>query len=192
MKTISRILTLAALAITQTLAFTSCDDNKSYADRLEEETKFINNYLADQRVIGHIPENNDFETGPDAPYYRMDSDGLVYMRVISKGDMEDMAEKNDLVYIRFTYYDLTKYVDGQLPDGVGNSDDVTYSEQFRFQNTQSQSSISWGEGIQLPLEYLGYGCEVDLVIRSQAGRNDNIANVIPYLYNVRYFKSRIG
>lgn len=192
MKTIYRILALAALAITQTLAFTSCDDNKSYADRLEEETKFINNYLADQRVVGHIPENNDFEIGPDAPYYRMDSDGLVYMRVISKGDMEDMAEKNDLVYIRFTYYDLTMYADGQLPDGAGNSDDVTYSEQFRFQNTQSQSSISWGEGIQLPLEYLGYGCEVDLVIRSQAGRNDNIANVIPYLYNVRYFKSRIG
>lgn len=192
MKAITRILAIAALALAQAVTFTSCDDNESYAELLEKETKYINNFLADQRVVGHIPENNEFEVGPDAPFYKMDSDGLVYMRVISKGDMEDMAETNDLVYIRFTYYNLTLYKDGELPEGVGNSDDVTYSEQFRFKNTSSQSSISWGEGIQLPLEYLGYGCEVDVVIRSQAGRNENISYVIPYLYNVRYFKSRIG
>ncbi len=191
MKALTRLLTLGSV-IVQLLALTSCDDNKSYAERLDDETKYINNYLADQRVIGHKPENNDFEIGPDAPYYRMDGDGLVYMRVISKGDLDDMAKKNDLVYIRFTRYNLTGYANGELPEGSGNSDDVTYSEQFRYQNSQSQSTVTWGEGIQLPLEYLGYGCEVDLVIRSQAGRNEDIANVIPYMYNVRYYKSRIG
>ncbi|MCM1021163.1 MAG: DUF4827 domain-containing protein [Muribaculum sp.] len=192
MKLTFRIFALGAIALAQALTFSSCDDNKSYADRLEEETKYINRYLADQKVIGHKPKDNQFIVGPDAPYYRMDADGLVYMQVISKGNMEDMAEVNDLVYIRFTRYNLADYSNGELPDGTGNADDVTYSEQFRYQNSMSQSTVTWGDGIQVPLEYLGYGCEVNLVIRSQAGRNEDIANVIPYLYNVRYYKSRIG
>ncbi len=191
MKLLPRIFSIMALMTALASGLTSCDDNTSYADRLESETKHINRYLADQQVVGHIPENNEFEAGPDAPFYKMDSDGLVYMRVISKGDTENMAKKNDLVYIRFTRYNLADYSDGKLPEGTGNSDDVTYPEQFRYQNTTSQNSITWGEGIQVPLEYLGYGCEVDLVIRSQAGRNEDIANVIPYMYNIRYFKSRI-
>ena len=191
MKLLPRIFSIMALMTALASGLTSCDDNTSYADRLESETKHINRYLADQKVVGHIPENNEFEAGPDAPFYKMNSDGLVYMRVISKGDTENMAKKNDLVYIRFTRYNLADYTDGKLPEGTGNSDDVTYPEQFRYQNTTSQNSITWGEGIQVPLEYLGYGCEVDLVIRSQAGRKEDISNVIPYMYNIRYFKSRI-
>ena len=36
-----------------------------------------------------------------------------------------------------------------------------------------------------------FDCEVNLVIKSQYGIASEISNVVPYLYNVRYFKSQI-
>ena len=39
---------------------TGCNDSKSYADLLNEETKSINNYLADQKVINEVPADSVF------------------------------------------------------------------------------------------------------------------------------------
>ena len=39
--------------------------------------------------------------------------------------------------------------------------------------------------------YLGIDSEVNLVIKSQYGYTEEISNVTPYLYNVRYFRSKI-
>lgn len=62
---------------------------------------------------------------------------------------------------------------------------------FRFGNYSLQSSAQYGSGIQLPLSYLGIDCEVNIVIKSQYGFTSEMTNVVPYLYNVRYFKSQI-
>ncbi|MDE7397246.1 MAG: DUF4827 domain-containing protein [Muribaculum sp.] len=184
------ILKLSVSAILLATTLVGCNNSTSYAELLNDETKAINNYLADQQVKGVWPGIEEAEIGIDAPFYRMDDDGLVYMRVISKGDMDNMAKDNDVVYIRFMRYNLFDYKDGDLGDGDGNAEDVSYDEQFRFHNYNATSSVTWGEGIQLPLDYLGYECQVELVMRSQTGRSDEISYVQPYLYNVRYFKSR--
>ena len=47
------------------------------------------------------------------------------------------------------------------------------------------------EGVQVPLIYLPLDCEVNLIVKSQMGRYDEISTVIPFLYNLRYFKSQI-
>ncbi len=130
----------------------SCNDSKSYADLLRDETKAINNYLADQRVVGDVPADSVFESrrsiaekiykesgataatgeeheeaigkimsdlakdpAKDAPYYRMDEDGNVYMKVIREGDMENRPKYNDLVYFRFLRYNLAGYDNGVYP-----------------------------------------------------------------------------
>jgi hypothetical protein len=173
------------------MVMTSCSDSTSYADLLNIETKAINNYLADQKVIGEAPADSIFIIGSDAPYYRMDEDGNVYMRVISRGDMSNRPEEDDLVYLRFMRYNLKDYADKTLPDGDGNAENVAYAETIRYQNYNSSSSSTWGEGIQLPLTYFGYGCEVEIVMRSRVGRSDEISSVVPYLYKIRYFKSNI-
>ena len=93
--------------------------------------------------------------------------------------------------MRLTRYNLYSYANGTLPEGEGNNDNPLTQFNFRYQNMEITSSSQWGEGLQLPLDYLHYDCEVELVIRSQAGMTDEIASVIPYLYRVRYTKSKI-
>ncbi len=214
-------LFLAAMAVCS-----GCNDSKSYADLLNDETKSINRFLADQRVVSTVPSDsvfvtryelaekilsdrnvspndadynkkfndvlNDMIADPaiDAPFYRMDEDGDVYMRVVKTGDMNDRPQFNDLVYVRLTRYNLQEY-DGLLPEGYGNSYDVATAITIRYDNESSQSYTQWGEALQVPLRYLGYSSEVEIVVRSRKGPNDEIGIVVPYLYTIRYFKSNI-
>ena len=172
--------------------FVSCDDTESYADLLIDETKAVNNFLADQKIENEIPKDSIFITGKDAPYYRMDEDGNIYMQVINPGTKGNMAKTDQLIYFRFTRYDLFGYSDGVLPEGFGNANDFDYrNTQFRFGNYTLPSSSKWGTAIQLPLYYLGIDCEVNLVVKSQYGYTDEISTVVPYMYNIRYFKSQI-
>lgn len=172
------------------LAFSSCKDSKSYAELLNEETKAVNAFLADQNVILDIPADSIFEYGPDAPFYRIDPDGNVFMQVIEPGDKEKV--KNDaMVFFRFTRYNLNEYaLTGSLGSGYGNSEDVSMgSASFRFNNYTLTTSSQWGSGIQMPLNFLGFNSHVRLVIKSQFGLTSEISQVIPFLYDIRYLSA---
>jgi hypothetical protein len=180
--------TVAALA-----SVTSCSDSTSYAELLTDESHYINNYLADQRVTNTIPTDStfNFEVGEDAPYYRMDEDGNVYMQVVKAGTRtsDNYAQNNEVIYFRFTRYDLSSYEDSTLPDGEGNETDTSLlNAWFRMNNFTLESSYQWGSGIQLPLSYLPIDCEVNLVIKSQYGWYSETSYVTPYLYHVRYYR----
>ena len=117
---------------------------------------------------------------------------MMYMQVLKTGDLKDKATDNQLIYFRFMRYNLNYYAGGVLPDGEGNAEDMeNYYTAFRFGNYTLSSSSQYGAGLQMPLYYLGIDCEVNIVIKSQYGLTSEISNVIPYLYNVRYFKSQI-
>jgi len=185
------ILSVITAGIGMLSAVTSCDDNKSYAELLTDESHAINSFLADHRVINGIPEDTIFEVGPDAPYYRLDNDGNFYMQVLNAGTKteENKVEKNEEIYFRTTRYNLFYYNDGELPAGEGNASDVSAGNYFfRFENYQLQSSSQWGAGIQMPLHYLPVDCEVNIVVKSQYGMTNEVANVIPFLYNIKYYK----
>lgn len=177
----------------QLFILTSCNEDESYADLLNAETSIVNNFLADQRIVNEIPNDSNFIYGADAPYYRMEKDGNIYMQVINPGSKDNKAKEGELINFRFRRYDLYQYIDSLLPElWFGNSDDFDYKNtEFRFGNYTQPSSSRWGTAIQLPLYYLGIDCEVNLVIKSQYGYTDEISNVVPYLYNVRYFRRQI-
>ena len=65
------------------LVFSSCDDKQSYSDLLKKEQKVSNWFLAQHRVCNEIPADSIFEVGENAPFYRLDDDGYVYMQVLS-------------------------------------------------------------------------------------------------------------
>lgn len=176
------------------LVLSSCSDSKSYAELLSDETKAVNLFLSQNKVIDEIPDANTvFEVGKDAPFYRLDPDGNVYMQVLSLGNGEKV-EKDARVYFRYTRYNMFYYTVGadNTLIGVGNADDMTSAPTFFIFGSQTISqSTQYGEGIQMPLEYLGYNCTVNIVIKSQAGPTADISYVVPYLYTISYYKSMI-
>lgn len=188
----SRMLYTGVVAgMMATAMLSSCSDTKSYAELLTDEMHAVNTFLANQNVILDIPADNDFQVGPDAPFYRLDEEGNVYMQVLSKGDPQMMAENDDLIYFRFTRSSLYTYdpVNGTFENGWGNSEDLSVgSASFRFNNYTLSSSSQWGAGLQAPLAFLGMFSRVNLVIKSQYGLSSEISQVVPfYYYDVRYF-----
>ncbi len=86
----SFLLLLVALAA----GLGSCNKSKSYSEYLREEEHVVNIYLSGQRVEMNVPADSiSFEMGLDAPFYRLDEDGYIYMQVISKGDMDDRVSQ---------------------------------------------------------------------------------------------------
>lgn len=188
---------LMALMAAALLTLPACSDSKSYAELLKEETEYVNEFLADQRVVGHVPADSVFEVGPTAPYYMIEPEGNVYMQVLDAGDLNVKPEYDDRVYFRFTRYSLALYEDGVLSGGGGNADDVAGgnglgSTYFLFDNLQASSSSMYGNAIQLPMHFLGNNAKVNLVVKSQFGWSNETANVTPFLYNIRYYSSPLS
>lgn len=186
------ILVLIVLLIPMAAAvISSCSSRKSYAQLLNDEDRAVNSFLANHRVINSIPADTVFETGEDAPYYRLNEEGTLYMQVLDPGTRTDKAEYDDLIYFRFTRTNLsTLWKTGEI-DLEGNDGDMTMeATSFRYQNFTLQTYAYYGSGIQEPLKYLGVDCRVNIVVKSQLGLTGEIAAVIPYLYNLRYFRAQ--
>lgn len=182
------------LAILPILSLAACKDSKSYSELLDDEEKAVNSFLAHQRVVAEVPVDTlfEFETGENAPYYKLDEDGTVYMQVLKTGDRENnKARYNQNIYFRYGRISLISYAAGNDDTPVGNFGNMNgYEASFRYNNYSLATTYEWGSGIQMPLKYLGIDCEVNLLIKSQSGFSSEITNVIPYLYNVRYFRSK--
>lgn len=185
-----KLLPVIIAVFAAALGATSCKDSNNYADLLVREDQYVNNYLADHRVSNTIPTDTNFvfETGPNAPYYRLDEDGFMYMQVINPGTKGNYAKENEVYYFRFTRYNLQLYKDKTLPEGAGNETDMSYiNAWFRYNNYSLESTYQWGQGIQKPLEFLPVDCEVRIVIKSQMGFYSEIQYVTPYLFTLRYY-----
>ena len=164
---------------------TACDDNESYADLLAKQDQYVNNFLADQLVELDIPADTVFITGPNAPYYRLDSDGTMYMQVLEPGTKGNKVSYDEQIYFRYTRWSLAAYNNGKLPSGAGNN--ITLNPAwFRYNNFMIQSSYNWGVGVQTPLAYLPIDCKVNIVIKAQNGIADETSDVRPYLYQLTY------
>ncbi len=176
------------------MTLSACNNDQSYADRLNDERNSVNAYLANHRVCMTVPEDTVFEEGENAPFYRLDPDGNIYMQVIKAGNrFTDKAKAGEPIYFRYSRYNLSSwYADGMLTLYSGNENTMDEAPcTFNFKDYTLPSSSQWGYGLQYPLLFLGVGCEVNLVIKSQFGFTNEISYVIPFLYHVRYFHSQI-
>lgn len=188
MKIIFRYISLLCTLL---LLLPSCEKGESYADLLKKEEKAINWYLSGESVEITVPEDSIFIEGEDAPFYRMDGDGNVYMRVIDGGDPENRPQKGDRVYFRYSRMNLRNLYEADVERWIGNSNDIGVSipsTSFIYGNFSLQSSYQYGTGIQLPLEYLGYNSRVRLVMKASVGFQSEQSQCLPYVFDVRYFK----
>ena len=184
-----RYATAAALILSSSalLSLTSCSDSESYSDLLNDENQDVNRFLADQIVVGEWPGAGHYEYGDDAPYYQIDEDGALYMKVLVPGDPDDMAAYNDQIYFRFDRAPLREYTSWNDLVWSGNATTLPMgAASFRLSSTSQ-----YGEGLQAPLKYLGVGCQVYLVVKSTVGiqANNENASVIPFIYRISYNRS---
>ena len=172
------------------IMFFSCSKTESYSELLRQEEKAVNWYLASQKVENEIPaDSTSFIVGEDAPFYRLDEDGYIYMQVVNKGDDDTKIENGDVVYFRFMKKNIKYMFEGIDAQPVGNSDYLQYGPaSFVYENTLLTSTTQWGTGVQIPMKFLGYNSEVNLVVKSYYGFLEEQSYCIPYLMNIRYFK----
>ena len=169
----------------------SCSKRKSYAELLNDENYAVNAFLANHRVINSIPADSVFEYGENAPYYRLNEEGTLYMQVLDPGTRNDKAVYDELIYFRFMRTNLSEL--WQTGESIPEGNDVDMSIEptsFRYQNFTLPSYATYGTGIQEPLKFLGIDCRVNLVVKSQLGLTSEIAAVVPFLYNLRYFRAQ--
>lgn len=184
------ILTGSA-AVMASVMMQSCDDGKSYAEMLTDENKAVNLFLVDQKVVGSVPADSIFQVGTQAPYYQLDEEGNIYMKVLALGE-EGNVEEGQQVIFRFRRTNLMYYYPGaniENLDWEGNNDNpVSNISSFRYGDYTLPSSAQWGSAIQLPLSFkqIQLGSRVMLVIKSQYGWSDEITYVQPYLYEISY------
>lgn len=189
----SSLLTVIALLLPLFAAMmsSSCSKRKSYAELLNDENYAVNSFLANHRVINSVPADSVFEYGENAPYYRLNEEGTLYMQVIDPGTRTDKAVYDELIYFRFMRTNLSEL--WQTGESIPEGNDVDMSIEptsFRYQNFTLQSYTTYGTGIQEPLKFLGIDCRVNLVVKSQLGLTSEISAVVPFLYNLRYFRAQ--
>lgn len=192
MKVLKSISPLAFAAMLMATLGSCENSSKTYAEHLNDQNLYVNNFLADQRVINSLPADTVFETGPNAPYYRIDQEGNLYMQVVDAGTPGDTVAYNELIYFRFTRYPLSAYSNGEFSSEEGNSSNVLDGGyKFRFGNYEVSSSVQFGSGVQVPLQYLPIDASVNIVVKSQYGFYAEQSYVQPYLYSIRYFRPKI-
>lgn len=177
-------------AIVLLLSATGCEKTKSYSEMLKDEEQACNWYLAQNKIVVDIPKDSVFQTGQNAPFYKMNSEGTLYMKVITAGDRNKIPENGDRVYFSFMRQNIQSLMNGYIDEDVweGNAENMAYgSTSFLLGETILTSSIKYGNGIQIPVTYLGYYSEVMLVVKSLEGFTDDQTNCTPYVYKVRYF-----
>lgn len=199
------------------LTLPACKDKESYADLLRDENYAVNAFLVNYPVITSVPADSVFITTLDiesdpafrlefadldetelheqainrTPFYRMDDDGYIYMQVLDPGSGA-RAVADQQVWFRFTRYNMKVAYETGAWEPSGNEQDVASTPtSFRYQNTSLSSTTNWGTGIQVPLDYLKLNCHVRLVIKSYLGPTQEVSSVYPFLYNIRYYPSRI-
>lgn len=194
MKLFFRLIALMGAAVISGAVLSSCDDDESYTKLLSAESKAVNLFLSDHKVLGSVPADTIFQVGEDAPYYQIDDEGKIFMQVLDAGSGPKAIDKQ-LVYFRYTRYNLRNYVSGQeLPALDSNNDASTgqfYSRYFRYNDYTLPSTSQQGTGIQSPLKFLPLNCRVNLIIKAELGPTSETSYVQPMLYDIRYFPSKL-
>lgn len=170
-------------------AGSSCSKGKSYSELLRDEEKAVNWYMSNQKVISEVPADTVFETGEDAPYYKLDDEGNLYMQVVNPGTPGNRVRKDQQIYFRYERTNILFMYQGLNPSSEGNANDVGggNAKWFRYNNMYIKESQNYGAGIQMPLNYLPIDCEVNLVVRAYYGFNGEQGTCQPYVYNLKYY-----
>lgn len=91
---------LSFLFIILSFIFVSCGNDNEPPAIVDQHNKTFNTFMAEQNVVNQIPAT--LTTGTDAPFYLIDPQRLIYMKVISDNGVK-LTEGQEC-YFRHTTY----------------------------------------------------------------------------------------
>lgn len=187
--------------------FQSCDDNKTYAEMLEDEKDAIDGYISrnDIKVIS-LDEFYAQDSITKENEYVLFKDNGVYMNIVDRGALDEKGytikpQNNDQVTARCIEYDLMEN------DTVYNNSNWFTADGLEVFNYIKSGTYSYGQftegtlasniysfdystavpsGWLLPLEYVGHKAHVKLIVPSKMGHTYAQRYVYPYAYELIY------
>ncbi len=181
------------------LSFQACDDNKTYAEMLEEEKDGINDFI----------KKNGFKVISQSEFYAQDSTTAenefvqltsgVYMNILSKGSENeaDTVKSNDEVLVRFMEYSIL-----DKDTTLSNLNAAETVDAFRYTVTSSSIAGTFLQGYMMsyysspavpagwlvPLSYVRDRAHVRLIVPSKMGHQTAMQYVYPYYYDIRKYQ----
>lgn len=178
---------IIALVTTVTLLLilaSSCNDTKTYAEYLKDESKAIDLFISKHNIniLKEFPEDGHFE---DNDFYKDKNTG-VYFNIIDVGDTTQNLEWKEEVYVRYSglqYFmteDTTQYsnVKSVFPEEIAFIGPV---------NSTTQSSYST-PGWVVPLTYVGHNGKVKIIVPFNMGSSYDKSVYQPTYYDLVMYK----
>ncbi len=180
-----------------TAIFSSCSDSKTYAELLAEEKDAISKFIADS---GYVVINNfegDSLYNPATKKLVKMSNGM-YLAIINKGSKTDTAVPY-ITTVTFRFK-MAKVLTGNDTSYVSNYFNFRDSSpnlfKYKAQATTQSYHYTSGrtmlcEAIQYPMDFLGNGAIVKMIIPSKISFTDYQSSVKPlYISELKYTFSK--
>lgn len=184
---------ISILMIGAVSALTSCSDSKTYAELLADEKSAIRYFISEQKISAITISEEQLEDYLDKPkdklfktdqWYKFSSKEDMYMNIHKYGNIEeaDTFQNRSNVILRYeACYNLLEY------DNMTNStpeNNLAPYEYLEIELWTPNYSGDFGVGLAFPVQFLGDGAVVSLIVPSKAGTVNDASSVVP-----RYFKN---
>lgn len=179
-----KIYTVLLSFITLVVLSTSCNKTPTYIDRLKDETKAIDKFIAKNNlvILKDYPADSTFKSNE---FYKDPASG-VYYNVIEAGVPKNRAKLGEEIYIRFSglsYFmtkDTTKYtndnaVTSPMPQTIIYRGPLNSSTRSLY----TSSTPGWAA----PLPHIGHGARVKMIVPFNMGSEYDRANYQPTYYD---------
>jgi hypothetical protein len=175
-KTLTILTALAAIFLLPI----SCNNSKTMQERIQEEKKAIETYIARNRlnILTKYPADGVFG---EKDFFK-NSDGI-YFHVVDSGNGQRAVALRDEIILRYESVHYIGVSDTAVYESVDN-----YPYSFIYGLSASYSSSSTVcSGWAAPLEYVGLHAVVDMILPSNYGNSTDRTNFNPTFYKgVRY------
>src|SRR5690554_497058 len=162
--------------------FASCQDQKTYADRLKDEARAIDRFILQENidVLEKFPADSIFR---DNQYYRDAATG-VYYHIVDYGDTDLKMTLGEEVYIRFeglSYFMTADTITFSNTDPNGSPHPQTLI--YRGPVNPSTSSYYETPGWIVPVPLIGHKAVVKMIVPLYMGSSYDRSQYQPTYYD---------
>ncbi|NLY25257.1 MAG: DUF4827 domain-containing protein [Bacteroidales bacterium] len=179
-----KIIAIATTLFALLILASSCQDRKTYADYLKDESRAIDLFISKHNltILDEFPEDGQFG---DNDFYK-DKNSGVYFNIIEVGDTTLNLQWKEEVYVRFSgleYFmtgDTTRYsnMNSVFPE------EIVFIGPVNSNTKGSYSTPGW----IVPLGYVGHNGKVKMIVPFDMGSSYDKSQYQPTYYDRVLYK----